>query len=698
MATPTTGDILLLSQTAWKIGRAFIAGGANAPAEFHEVETQINALARALKLLAETMFSEEADILRVAHQHVQKDFSAIVHSCQQPIEDLDSLMDQYQVIKKTRTTGGFAIERSWSDLVVAQYQTMMWTTEGGNIFHLMGLLKMRTHMISLVRQALLRQDPRHDFMIIANAIVVDNIHHRTGTLSQEIDKANSIVQDIANQASRSLTNDSPLPSVDASTARESFSAQQFLPQRHSSKSSRSSPPMSSRSAQSSQSTMLTPSMRASPPKSPNRTPTHLNLSDRRPPSIYTDSEEDSDPESGNETIRFGYLASHETSTSLLSSKTDSHQKDPRSRPDSCTLSPRLAPPMAAMEFPPPLEVEEGMSHLEIHPVIRHEVSHRHRSATTSSQRHRFEKAAFANSAILCDVSGIAVEYAQKVSSEADAHDVEMIEACQNCRICVVRKREASSEARDDIRLMTSIWVFSDDDTLRLELKMADGEMYVPYASYFSPEKVSLTVPCELKFHDVQYGQRVLKTAKTTWINYVFDSIHAATLFQNELMGRSLLATFRTSQTLRIHQGLSGAFSYAEQMCGMENLRIWEDEDTLAVIALIHFSPQFRKGYLAFYLNSSNTPIKVKDEGGREVKVKGLRVPLDKAALRKDSIVAGDADDKKSKGKKWDASERKKFVTGARIEFASEAEKRDFIRLVWDVQENMRELPSLSGVN
>lgn len=163
------------------------------------------------------------------------------------------------------------------------------------------------------------------------------------------------------------------------------------------------------------------------------------------------------------------------------------------------------------------------------------------------------------------------------------------------------------------------------------------------------------------------------------------------------MGRTLLATFRTSQTLRSHEGISGAFSYAEQMCGMENLRIWEDEDTLAVIALIHFSPQFRKGYLAFYLNSSNNPIKVKDEGGREVKVKGLRVPLEKAALRKDSIVAAETESK-SKGKKGEAFDKKKFVTGAKIEFASEAEKRNFIRLVWDVQENMRELPSLTGVN
>jgi len=106
------------------------------------------------------------------------------------------------------------------------------------------------------------------------------------------------------------------------------------------------------------------------------------------------------------------------------------------------------------------------------------------------------------------------------------HDVEMVEACQECRIAVVRKREAPADSRQDVRMMTSIWVFSDDNTVRLELKMADGEMYVPYSSYFSPEKVSVTVPCELKFHDVKYGQRVLKTAKTTWINYIFESAHS----------------------------------------------------------------------------------------------------------------------------------------------------------------------------
>jgi hypothetical protein len=137
--------------------------------------------------------------------------------------------------------------------------------------------------------------------------------------------------------------------------------------------------------------------------------------------------------------------------------------------------------------------------------------------------------------------------------------------------------------------------------------------------------------------------------------------------------------------MRIHEGLSGAFSYAEQMCGMENLRIWEDNDTAAVIAMIHFSAHFKAGYLAFYINSSVSPIRVKEEGSRELKIKGLKVPL--VDRRKDSAVTmGKGEDKK------------KIVQGAKIEFASEAEKREFVNLVKECQTHMLDLPDLLGVN
>ena len=182
------------------------------------------------------------------------------------------------------------------------------------------------------------------------------------------------------------------------------------------------------------------------------------------------------------------------------------------------------------------------------------------------------------------------------------------------------------------------------------------------------------------------------------------------------MGRTLLGTYKTEKTLRIHEGFSGVLAYQEQMCGMENLRLWEDESTNAVIATIHFSAHFRNGYLAFYLNSSANPVRVKDEGGREVKIKGLRVLLDgkvdgkadgKALVRKDSgagvlekaTTAGrEAGGKEEKGeKRRSEADKRKVVNGARVEFASEAEKRAFLGVVKEVQRTMRELPDLVGV-
>jgi hypothetical protein len=160
------------------------------------------------------------------------------------------------------------------------------------------------------------------------------------------------------------------------------------------------------------------------------------------------------------------------------------------------------------------------------------------------------------------------------------------------------------------------------------------------------------------------------------------------------MGRTLLATFRTEKTMRIHEGLGKSFTYAEQMCALENLRVWEDNDTGAIIALIHFSADFRNGYLAFYLNSSVNPIKIKDDGERVVKIKGLRVPIDRGdkAMRKDSVIAAE------KGKGREKVEKEKVMSGAKIEFASDMEKREFMEMCKELQRDPIELPDLLGVN
>jgi hypothetical protein len=157
MTVPSIGDILTLSQVAWKIGRAFTADRKNAPIEFQEVETKVSALAAALKQLAEALHAEaEHSLIQAADEEIRNGIELILKSCKRTINDLDSLVDHSQVIRKHRTVGGFAIERSWSDLVLKEYNSMIWTTEGGDLQSLQDLLQMHTNSISLLAQALQR--------------------------------------------------------------------------------------------------------------------------------------------------------------------------------------------------------------------------------------------------------------------------------------------------------------------------------------------------------------------------------------------------------------------------------------------------------------------------------------------------------------------------------------------------------------
>ena len=157
MTVPNIGDILMLSQKAWKIGRTFAACQKDAPAELRYVEVEIGGLAKALKRLAEELHTEpEQDLLRNSDQRTQNGIDTVLDFCQRTVNELDSLVDQYQVIKKHRTIGGFAIERAWSDLVLSEYKTIIWTTEGGNLTELRDLLQTHTSSVTALIQALQR--------------------------------------------------------------------------------------------------------------------------------------------------------------------------------------------------------------------------------------------------------------------------------------------------------------------------------------------------------------------------------------------------------------------------------------------------------------------------------------------------------------------------------------------------------------
>jgi len=154
---PSIGDILMLSQVAWRTGRAFTSGKASAPRDFLHVEAELNGIAKALKFLAEALLSDGPEqLIQQTEPYIQNCLATILLACRRTLDDLESLIDQYQVIRKNRTSGGYTVERSWSELVVQQYSTMIWTTEGGNIQDLRDLLHIHMASISLTKNALQR--------------------------------------------------------------------------------------------------------------------------------------------------------------------------------------------------------------------------------------------------------------------------------------------------------------------------------------------------------------------------------------------------------------------------------------------------------------------------------------------------------------------------------------------------------------
>jgi len=153
---PSIGDCMMLSSLAWKIGRAFTAGRAGAPAELQAVETELESLTIALRELAD--LEGDKSVMQRADSRSLDGLRKIIGSCKLSLEDLESFIDHYQVIRRTEGSGGFAVEKQWRTSVLKNYKTIMWTTEGGNIQSLRNKLAVHTQSLNLILQAMNRYE------------------------------------------------------------------------------------------------------------------------------------------------------------------------------------------------------------------------------------------------------------------------------------------------------------------------------------------------------------------------------------------------------------------------------------------------------------------------------------------------------------------------------------------------------------
>jgi hypothetical protein len=207
----SVGDILMLSQQAWKIGRAFRKGQYSAPEEFAEVEREANGLSDALKLTAEALHAD-GSILSRAEPETRSAVNAILESAARTLGDLESFVEQYSVIKKRETKGGFVLEKTWSEVIIANWKTFKWTTEGGSITELRNILQMHTNTINLTMQALQsRSLARLEKTVIPMAENIQLIHERVnGDLGDKIDDLHRIIMSIANSTPSLVARDRSL--------------------------------------------------------------------------------------------------------------------------------------------------------------------------------------------------------------------------------------------------------------------------------------------------------------------------------------------------------------------------------------------------------------------------------------------------------------------------------------------------------
>ncbi|KAI9806341.1 MAG: hypothetical protein M1825_006456 [Sarcosagium campestre] len=742
------GDVLMLSQMAWKIGSAFTAGRKGAPHEFEEVENELRSLTNSLVLLAETL--EETDsILAAADQKTQTGVKRVFDCCKQTILELESFVNRYQDIKSPAPDDGHRAERSWKQVLVRNYKTLWWTTEGGNIQSVRNMLHMHVSAIAMTMDALKSKSlSRLEQTLAPMALTI-------GSMDTKIDEMHRIMLSVTHNA----TSNESARQIDASP---------------------SIPLLRGRSEMDLCIEELEQTLNQNPytsgmlPPSPRRTP-DLELPERMerhsmstPPSlsgIDSDSSRNNAPNpwnSGPIVPSSGTLhpqarmptrgpSVHPALNPPVQSRQPSQSTTIRSDPGETVETLHLRtnePPARDMSFGAPsrshsingIEVftQEMARHASV-PTLGSTLSGVHlpskRTSTSSTavsllseasqatasfeQHEAFQKALWTNAMTLLEVNYKNVSYTK---FDESIQDYKVVQAGMAGRLYVIQKQTIDSNGNRSFSI--SIWALSDDRTTRLQHKLADAENTVPYTTWGSSCKVVIRVKSTLKFHDVVHDAKPLRVAESSWITYEFTKTPDSDAFQSAVMQKTLLLSLPTNKTLRVHDGIVGAFAYQEQMCALENLKIWHDMDEGSVLAMIHYTPQFADGYLCFCrtlnffspfmtslffslllstekpadrvpsstVNSPRDRVRLRSDGERGVKIKGLRIEQahrgqrgSLSARSRNGSVISTSSNGGSPTPTVKPALGVKHINAARIEFTTVADKIAFMEKVKEVQ-------------
>jgi hypothetical protein len=168
MALPSPlsiGDVILLSQLAYGLARAFTSGRKSAPAEFQEVQNQLYALGSALGFLAKDRTespsrSRASNVETVGKEKEADDQDGVLEemiaNCRGTLKHLELLVDKYMEIDPNAKDPGQTGLRRWQQDVKRNWKKIRWTTEGGDLDKLRNNLAVHINGLNLALSAMHR--------------------------------------------------------------------------------------------------------------------------------------------------------------------------------------------------------------------------------------------------------------------------------------------------------------------------------------------------------------------------------------------------------------------------------------------------------------------------------------------------------------------------------------------------------------
>ncbi|KAG5808761.1 hypothetical protein H9Q74_006946 [Fusarium xylarioides] len=137
-----------MAKFAYRLGRAFTNGRKSAPIEFHEVENQLYALSTGLESFKEA--ADKGEIRSETNIDPDNDpITLMLANCNDTLSHLDNLVTEYGSVS-TVVDQNAGNEPTLTQNIKQNWQTIQWTTEGGDLATLRRQLILHTNRLSLV--------------------------------------------------------------------------------------------------------------------------------------------------------------------------------------------------------------------------------------------------------------------------------------------------------------------------------------------------------------------------------------------------------------------------------------------------------------------------------------------------------------------------------------------------------------------